>query len=274
MPRRVTPKWRPSPDDILDVVREQNPWLENGEVPRSLALPKERAVVAPLASAVERDDPRRFRLILGPRRVGKTTAMYQMVQRLLARGIDPHQVQWLRLDHPLLIDVGLDGLIRPMIERTGASAERLLYLFLDEITYAEKWDLWLKTAYDERWPVRITATSSAVAALRDKRMESGIGRWEEHHLPPYLFNEYLELVEHEANLERGDSLIQTLEMLSGRPQPRGLHPNLRRFLFTGGFPELLLRVGGPAEDETTALLESQRTLKADAVDRVVWKPSR
>lgn len=38
-------------------------------------------------------------------------------------------------------------------------------------------DLWFKTFYDERWPVRIAATSSATAALRDRRTESGVGRW-------------------------------------------------------------------------------------------------
>jgi predicted AAA+ superfamily ATPase len=42
-------------------------------------------------------------------------------------------------------------------------------------------------------------------------------------------------------------------------------------MLTGGFPELLLRTEGPPTDERTATFESQRTLRADAVERVVWK---
>ena len=63
---------------------------------------------------------------------------------------------------------------------------------LDEIVYAADWDLWLKTFHDERWPVRIAATSSSTTALRRQRRESGVGRWEEHHLLPCPLEEYLD----------------------------------------------------------------------------------
>ena len=64
---------------------------------------------------------------------------------------------------------------------------------LDELTYAKDWDLWLKAFYDERWPIRIVGTSSATAAIRQRGTESGVGRWDEQFLAPYLFTEYLEL---------------------------------------------------------------------------------
>jgi predicted AAA+ superfamily ATPase len=46
---------------------------------------------------------------------------------------------------------------------------------------------------------------------------------------------------------------------------------LARYIFSGGFPELLLRSGHSDDSDQSALLRSQQTLKSDAVDRVIWK---
>jgi predicted AAA+ superfamily ATPase len=45
----------------------------------------------------------------------------------------------------------------------------------------------------------------------------------------------------------------------------------RRFLLTGGFPELLLGAELAKADEATALLQSQRVLRTDAVERAIYK---
>ena len=144
---------------------------------------------------------RRFLLVLGARRVGKTTAMYQTVRHLVADGVDPTRLWWLRLDHPVLLRERLGDLVRQVLDSSGASTERPAYLLLDELVYSQDWDLWLKTFYDERWPVRVVATSSATAALRGRRLESGVGRWLEQYLPPYSFSEFLDLVGQPAPVE-------------------------------------------------------------------------
>ncbi|MFZ4576065.1 MAG: ATP-binding protein, partial [Phycisphaerales bacterium] len=260
-----------SDHDYRTVLQDQNPWWASGAVPGSLAPAAERAIVERLVRVLSLNTPRRFRLILGPRRVGKTTVMYQMVRRLLAEGVPKDRVLWFRLDHPLHIRQSLGRVIDDACSSAGASDATPAYLFLDEVTYAEDWDLWLKTAYDEHKPVRIVATSSAVAALRNKRMESGIGRWEEYYLAPYLFNEYLSLTGKPLPLQLGRTLAETLAAVADESVPVGLDQELRRFLFTGGFPELLLHAESLARDEAAALIESQRVLRADAVERVVWK---
>jgi predicted AAA+ superfamily ATPase len=148
------------------------------------------------------------------------------------------------------------------------------YLFLDEITYADEWDLWLKTFYDENWPVRIVGTSSATAALRDRRLESGVGRWEEQYLAPYCFKEYLELGKTVMpQWETGTNLAETLGNWFATVQPiPELGDHRRRFILIGGFPELLLsHQVTETTDEKTLLLQSQRTLRSEAVERAVYK---
>ena len=92
--------WRPSGNDYLKVFEEQNPWHETGEVPEALAFNVERPLGKYLWQRITTDRPKRFQLILGPRRVGKSTAMFQTVRHLLKdASIDKENICWLRLDH-------------------------------------------------------------------------------------------------------------------------------------------------------------------------------
>jgi predicted AAA+ superfamily ATPase len=265
--------WRPQPDDLQRVFDEQNPWQRTGGVPTTLARDVERPLAKLLWQRLMRDDPHRFQVVLGPRRVGKTTALYQTVRHLLTAGIEPHRIWWLRLDHPLLLQELLGDLVRDVVEASGGGDERPAFLMLDELVYTDRWDLWLKTFFDEQWPVRIAATSSATAVLRERRLESGVGRWSEQHLTPYLFGEFLELVDAAAPPVVEETLARTLRSQSvGRRADADLAAWRRRLMLVGGFPELLSSARDRTEpDEASVLLESQQVLRSDAVERAVYK---
>lgn len=256
------------PGQVSDTLRQQNPWFDLGLVPPTLAPPTERKLVSLLASQVVNDVPRRFQRVLGPRRVGKTTTMYQVVKRLLDEGVPKQRLCWLRLDHPSWMDHSLEAIVGALVRSRRATLESPTFLFLDELNYAESWDLWLKTFYDDRWPVRVVATSSSTAALRERRMESGVGRWEEQHLPPWLFPEYLRM--RGAQIPTGAaSLADGVDRILERPPViEDVEAELKRYLLIGGFPELLAL---PAEDQADELLRSQRVLRADAVERAIYK---
>jgi uncharacterized protein len=261
--------WTAQPEDLDRVFREQNPWHADGVVPAVWAHHAERALGQGLWSRLHIGEPRRFHLILGPRRVGKTTVMYQTVRHLLAAGHHPRQLWWLRLDHPLLMGWSLGDLVKVIVD-VRPDPTKPLILFLDEIVYAKDWDLWLKTFYDDHWPVEIVATSSATAMLRDRRLESGVGRWQEHYLTPYTFSEFLDLSGTPTSIEVGVNLAETMRGLPRAPAEMRQLARLRReFLFLGGFPELLLDWSNL--DDADQLLRSQQVLRADAVERAVYK---
>ena len=298
----------PEPEDFQRVLTEQNPWQRFGEVPPALAPPVERHLAHVLWKRLVPNGLRRFQLILGPRRVGKTTVLYQSVRRLLAQGIEPRRIWWMRVDHPLLRTANLDELVREVVGSTGATAEQPAYVMLDEIAYANDWDLWLKTFYDDHWPVQVAATSSATAVLRSRRMESGVGRWEEQFLMPYSFGEFLELIrgeEHGLDVpRRGYTLGETLRALrAGRHMDQGLGADRVALVLVGGFPGLLTLLEahprGPAASPSGSigvgdtwrptrvsriweawgewpaladvLFSAQRVLRQDAVERAVYK---
>ena len=272
MSKKRGPIWQPSPDESWELLREQNPWNQTGEVPSELAKPVERSLARLLSHGLRRSSPRRFQVILGPRRVGKTTSMYQTVKHLLEAGVPSGKLWWLRLDHPLLMQANLGDLTKLVIKVSRATSSDPTYLFFDELTYATHWDLWLKTFYDEMWPVKIAATSSSTAALRNRMLESGVGRWEEQYLSPYLFPEFLSLVGRPVSIPVASNLSETLaSCIDARVDVSGLAGLRRSFLLTGGFPELLIeRKTIDLEDDASLLLQSQRILKTDAVDRAIY----
>ncbi len=218
-----------------------------------------------------RSEPRRHQVILGPRRVGKTTVLYQTVGHLIANGISPNRIAWFRMDHPLLLEIGLDQLAEAALENCEADPKRPLLLMLDELVYADKWDLWLKTFHDDGWPVRVAATSSSTTMLRQQRRESGVGRWEEQYLLPCRLEEMLDLLGRPLDaVAVQETLAATLADL---PVGRRADPELRglreRLMFVGGFPELLTGLQG--DDPEGQVIESQRVLRSDAIERAVYK---
>jgi predicted AAA+ superfamily ATPase len=238
-----------------------------------LAPPEERPLASELYKGLLRRSPRRFYVVVGPRRVGKSTCLYQTVRHLLAAGVARTKIYWLRLDHPLLMEISLGKLVEAVVQASQATMEAPAYVFLDEITYAKDWDRWLKTFYDDRWPVQIAASSSATALLRRQHHESGVGRWDELYLPPYSFSEYLELMGERVSITPGLTLAETLAAVAAEPPERpDLYARLRRFLLTGGFPELLLASEElPATDETDIILQAQGRLRDAAVIRAIYQ---
>ncbi|MYI18901.1 MAG: ATP-binding protein [Acidimicrobiia bacterium] len=269
-------EWQPQPSDYHRVYNEQNPWWSSSTVPPALAPDTERSLARVLWQRLLHNEPRRHQVIFGPRRVGKTTVLYQTVRHLIANGVNPGRIWWLRMDHPLLLPANLGGLVQSILNASGATEESPLFLMLDEVVYADNWDLWLKTFYDERWPVRVAATSSSTAALRKQRHESGVGRWEEHHLLPCGLDESCRLLGWPHAVEASATLGATLAtLLAGHQSDPSLQGLRTYLLLVGGFAELLVRPVMPVplsgDDLANQVLESQRVLRSDAVERAVYK---
>ena len=124
-------EWQPQLSDYHRVYNEQNPWWSSGTVPPALAPGTERSLAQVLWQRLLHNEPRRHQVILGPRRVGKTTVLYQTVQHLIAEGVDPHRIWWLRMDHPLLSPASLGDLVRAVLNASGATEENPVFLMLD-----------------------------------------------------------------------------------------------------------------------------------------------
>ena len=265
--------------ELWRLILDANPWQQTGEVPKVWTRPRRRTIATLLPQALQRGSSNRYHMVIGPRRVGKSVALFQALEQLLEDGIARERLWRIDLMNPFLMRVPLGELLNLLLRRQPATPDRPHFLFLDELTFAENWELWLKTFYDEARPIRLVGTSSATAALRQGRVESGIGRWEDHYLPPCLFSEYSTLRQRPHSIHVSDGLGETLMNLIHSPSSRSEGTmELQRYILTGGFPELFLPQTSPSGegslfaddiDLQSAALHSQRTLQSDAIQKAI-----
>ena len=74
---------------------ERNPWWASGKVPEGLVGIKRREYLGKIA---ERLKDRKLLAILGIRRSGKSTLIYQSIKYLLDNGTDPKDIFYINAD--------------------------------------------------------------------------------------------------------------------------------------------------------------------------------
>ncbi|KRF39113.1 ATP-binding protein [Paenibacillus sp. Soil787] len=180
-----------SQEKILKVLLGYNPWWANGHVPKEFTRPVKRLAFYEASKIFHHAQIRREVILSGPRRVGKTTILYQMIEQELNE-VPPKAILYVSFDHPILKLVDI-GKILEIFQNNIAHDQTALFLFFDEIQYASDWDLWLKTLYDSQPSYKIMATGSASPVLAAKATESGVGRWTLIRIPTLSFYEYIEI---------------------------------------------------------------------------------
>lgn len=133
--------------------------------------------------------------VTGPRRVGKSTLLLQLVQYLLnVKDLDPASVLYYSFDDPALFLPHRSGgrMIESLMERMLSLGQHgQAYLLLDEIQRLDRWELYLKKYYDLRYPVRVVISGSASSPIFKKSRESLLGRVKDYHVLPFSFREFL-----------------------------------------------------------------------------------
>lgn len=249
--------------DIASLLASYNPWLEQGEK----GLQEVPEFTRPVFSNLMRDLQKLPQIlsITGPRRVGKSTLLRQIVRHQLREGYPPDLLVYYSLDDPALFrpsirrDRFMEALMLELRRRAG---RRRVILLLDEIQRLERWELYLKKYYDLRYPARLVVSGSASSPIFKKSRESLLGRVKDYHLLPFSFREFLlfrfqkdneaELLEELEGIYRDG--IAVMGMLAGAPR----HLDLQRvtiqrlngrlwglaqeafetYLREGGFPEV------------------------------------
>lgn len=184
------------PNRNLELLAEYNPWWQTHKVHPELLgdvkRPQQEMIYQHLATQ------RQILLLEGPRRVGKTTLMYQAIHQLLVGGTPPETIVFIKMDDPYLnletVFLDLEKyLTRHVIRGSLATLAKPIYLFLDEITVLPDWELYLKRYYDLAYPLRFICSSSAAALFRAGSRESLAGRATTIEVYPFSFSEVLAL---------------------------------------------------------------------------------
>jgi len=208
----------------LNLLKERfsfyNPWWQSGIVPASLLPSFYRNIFTTLISYL---DLERIIVLKGPRRTGKSTLFYQIINYLIKeKNVKTENIFYLTFDDPL-VRIDLFEILKGYEQILNKSLEEkeIKYFFFDEIQFLPNWASLLKIFFDKKLPIKIFVSGSA-ASLLIKQTESLAGRTIEEEILPLSFNEW-------CNLSKDKKLLLENELSS----------KFKEYLNKSGFLHLL-----------------------------------
>ncbi|MEE9373918.1 MAG: ATP-binding protein [Saprospiraceae bacterium] len=246
---------------LLNRVVIDSTWWVSTSIPFYNELSK-RVYYKGFCDLVTEDFPHRAVVLMGPRRVGKTVMMYQVIQDLMDSGIDPQKIFYFSLDTPIYTNISLEGLIELGRSANGIDIEGC-YFFFDEIQYLKNWEVHLKSIVDIYRSTKFIVSGSAAATLRMRSIESGAGRFTDYFLPPLTFSEYIDLNGYDKILDEVEIDFLGTRSFYATDKIKTLNKYFVDYINFGGFPEIALnakRVKNP-----------ERVIQKDITDKVIMK---
>jgi hypothetical protein len=170
-------------------VFEFNHWWETGSVEEEFKKKVKRDLFPILKGNL---GERTIDAIVGLRRVGKTTLIYQLIDHLLNTGVESKKILYFSFDIEKkslkgVIDIYEEKVLNKRLRECEA------YLFLDEVHKLEDWANKIKVLYDLYPKVKVVISGSASLNLMKDSRESLAGRARFFYLNPLSFSEFLRL---------------------------------------------------------------------------------
>lgn len=246
--------------DIHLRIQRDNPWWTDPDhVPPEAVFPR-RVYFSPFRKLALNFDVRRATVLLGPRRVGKTVMIKQLIHEALCLGVKRQNVLYVSIDTPIYLGISLEEFLTYL---PVAETKESCVVIFDEIQYLRDWEIHLKDLVDNYAHVKFIASGSAAAALQLASKESGAGRFSDFMLPPLTFYEFLMF------LNEDEKFIEQLERKVGVPPKylikdiKGLNDRFVDYLNFGGYPE--------AVTNEQIRNNPEQFIKNDIIDKVLLK---
>ncbi|TRZ87637.1 MAG: ATP-binding protein [Methanosarcinales archaeon] len=224
---------------MLEEIIIQNPWWKTKRVSESKLGNIRRSEFDPLKDELEE---KKITCLLGPRRSGKTTLMYELIGHLLKKGVSERNILFMSFDNPkirLNLEHNFDEAIRDfsntMIREPIDALSEKTYIFLDEIHKLDDWSNIIKYWHDLGLKIKFIVSGSSSLRILKGGGESLLGRINFHLILPLKFSEFtcravsadlgnfssIKRVHDELLLEKNDLIIK-----------------LDEYILKGGFPEV------------------------------------
>jgi predicted AAA+ superfamily ATPase len=172
--------------------------------------------------------PKKICALVGMRRSGKTTLLYQKIVGLIRQKKPLTRILFLNFEDDRFSGLGekeFGELVDTFYQLFPENHTAECYLFFDEIQYVAHWPRVLRRLLDTK-NVHVTITGSSAKMLSTQIATALRGRSLATEVFPFDFNEYL------------SSHSVKRPQVIGKPSRDVLLRHLRSYLLTGGFPEI------------------------------------
>ncbi len=248
---------------IVRMLYEQNAWWGTGRVSSELSKPFKRRDFHILKNKLLEKE---ITAIVGPRQVGKTTLLYQLIENLLQeKNVNPRRVLYASFDYPYLSTLSktpvndiFEVYSAQILHEPIQKLKERIYIFFDEICKLEKWSSILKGWYDLKYPIKFVISDSSSTDILKGSSEALVGRINPHIMLSLKFIDVLMYFEKNFdfnqiswNLRRAfqksvaktdprifyDSIKEIFQVLI--PLEETIKMHLQKYLLKDGYPELL-----------------------------------
>jgi len=169
-------------------------------------------------------------VLVGPRRAGKTTVLFQVMDALKITGVKPEAMLHVNFEEPAFSPKLGIALLEEIYNsyRENIFPEGKAYLFLDEIQNIDQWEHWVRARNDTE-NIKIFITGSSSRLMSGELGTLLAGRHLSFKVFPLSFKEFL----------RFEGIALPNQILSVSEKPK-IHHALNKYLKWGGFPEVVL----------------------------------
>ena len=248
--------------EIVKVLNRYNPWWDGRAISEGKTILFKRGDFYEISRNLNRKE---IVSIVGPRRVGKTILIHQLIKELLDKGIDSKKILYLSVDEVEFVKGSVElkdvfeVYFKYIVKMPLNELSDTHYLFLDEIQELENWEKILKNWYDLGYKIKFIISGSSSIWISKGSEESLLGRIKTSVMMPLKFSEVLRyrgIISEEFQEEKKkihSTLIKSIEsknaiLLKGELEKfAGLMASkrdiieieLNRYLISGGYPEFL-----------------------------------
>jgi len=174
---------------MKDIINLLNPWWRDKEISKDLAKSYKRKTFSKILKLT---DYRQIIILSGLRRIGKTTAIYQLIENLLnSKKIDAKKIFYFNFDKKVEEIIEILNNYEELTEIDWKKEK--IYVFLDEITKLDNWSDKLKLIYDASPNIKFVISSSSSTNLEEEAIKNLGGRYFLINIKPLNFTEYLEI---------------------------------------------------------------------------------
>ncbi len=219
-----------------------NPWWQGKGVPADL-IGKERAdpVRSELLSRKE------IKTLIGIRRCGKSTLLYQVIDRLLQKGTDPSAILLVNFDDGSLRGKPLSKIME--LYKSRVNVKDKVNLFLDEVHGCPDWVDYIRKSYDLKKLGQVLVTDSSSRSIKSEYSTLLTGRTIGIDIHPLSFGEFCNW--------KGLDITKPI----GTDEKERILNLLNEYSKWGGFPEVVL-----AQSDL-----QKKVLLKEYIDSIVYK---
>jgi len=210
----------------LEKLTEWNPWWESEEMLEELKG-KKRVEYSDLINSIEIKE---ITVIVGIRRSGKSTLMYQMIENLLSKNVKPEQILFINLEDKKLSKDSLEEIYSCYREEINPKDKA--YIFIDEIHRKESWESWIRKKYDQKENCKFVVSGSCSYLLKNEYSTLLTGRNLTFEVFPLSFKEYLQFKDIKINKNKLKKGLVT------KKTKYKIINCFKNYLDIGGFPEI------------------------------------